>query len=165
MPPMGQPPMGQPPMGQPPMGQPQMPPPPMGQPYGAPMAGGLMFPPGVVLAPVGRRIGAYFLGAVLAIVTLIIGYIIWGLIAWRKGTSPAFQVLGMRVWHPESQQRAGFGRMALRNIVGGIAVGILSWITGLISFILFLSRDDHKSLQDLIASTVVVHDPNKVLGY
>jgi uncharacterized RDD family membrane protein YckC len=155
----------------PPMGQPPMPS--MGQPYGAPMAGGLyqdpnsglMLPPGTVLAPVGRRIGAYFLGALLAIVTLIIGYIIWGLIAWRKGTSPAFQVLGMRVWHPESQQRASFGRMALRNIVGGIAVGILSWITGLISFILFLSRGDHKSLQDLIASTIVVHDPNKVLDY
>ena len=54
--------------------------------------------------------------------------------------------------------------MALREIVGRIAEGILSIITELISFILFLSRPDHKPIHDLIASTVVLHDPNKVLG-
>ena len=42
---------------------------------------GLMLPEGVQLASVGRRIGAYFLSALLAVVTLGIGYVIWGLIA------------------------------------------------------------------------------------
>jgi len=53
--------------------------------------------------------------------------------------------------------------MALRDIVGGIAQGILSFITGIASFVLFLSGKQHKSIPDLVASTVVVYDPNKVL--
>lgn len=124
----------------------------------------LLLPQGVQLAGVGRRIGAYFLSLVLLIVTLGIGYIIWGLIAWGKGRSPAFQVLGMRCWKPAENRVADWGTMALRDIVGGIAQGILGAITGLVSFILFLTGKQHKSLLDLIGSTVVVHDPNKVLG-
>jgi hypothetical protein len=41
-------------------------------------ASGLALPEGVQLASVGRRIGAYFLAIPLAIVTLGIGYVIWG---------------------------------------------------------------------------------------
>jgi uncharacterized RDD family membrane protein YckC len=152
----------------PPYGAPLPPPP--GQ--GGALAGGvyqdptsgLVLPQGTTLASSGRRIGAFFLAIPLSIVTLFIGYIIWGLIAWSKGTSPALQVLGMRVWRPETQTRASFGYMALRDIVGRIVDGILSIITELISFIFMLSRPDRKTLHDLIAGTVVVHDPNKVLG-
>lgn len=121
-----------------------------------------LLPPGVVLAPVGRRIGAYFLAIPLFIVTLGIGYIIWGLILWRQGTSPAFKVLKMWVVPQTGGTPVGFGRMALRNIVGGIVQGILSWITELISFILFLVRPLHQPLTDLVASTTVVHDPTGV---
>jgi len=142
--------------------------PPGAQPVGAgfhfDQASGLVLPDGVELASHGRRIGAYFLAIPLMLVTLVIGYLIWGLIAWGKGTSPALQVLGMKVYRPDQRQTATFGPMALRNIVGGIAQGILSVITLLVSFILFLTRPDRRSLPDLIASTVVVHDPNKVLG-
>ena len=53
-------------------------------------------PEGTELASVGRRIGAYFLAIPLWIVTLGIGYIVWGLIAWGNGQTPALQVLGMR---------------------------------------------------------------------
>ena len=127
-------------------------------------ASGIALPAGVELASHGRRIGAYFLAIPLMIVTLGIGYLIWGIVAWTKGTSPALQVLGMKVHRPDQRQVASFGTMALRNIVGGIAQGILSIITLLISFILFLTRPDRRSLPDLIASTVVVHDPNKVLA-
>ena len=156
-------------------GIPQAPPVPAGYGYGTeqPMVApqgmyyepnsGLTLPEGVQLAPVGRRIGAYFLSIVLVIVTLGIGYIIWGLIAWGKGTSPAFQVLGMRCWKPAENKVAGWGTMALRNIVGGIAQGILSFITVIVSFVLFLSSKKHQSIPDLVGSTVVVHDPNKVL--
>jgi uncharacterized RDD family membrane protein YckC len=125
---------------------------------------GLTLPNGVTLANPGRRIGAYFLAIPLLVVTLGIGYIIWGLIAWRRGQSPALQVLGMRCWRPETNSVAGFGRMALRDIVGRIADGILSIITELISFILMLSSPRRQSLHDLIGGTVVLHDPNKVLA-
>lgn len=156
-------------------GIPQAPPVPEGYGYGAPQQMGvpqgmyydpqseLTLPVGVELAGVGIRIGAYFLSLVLLVITLGIGYIIWGLVAWNKGTSPAFQVLGLRCWKPAEGRLASWGTMALRNIVGGIAQGILGAITGLVSFILFLSGKQHKSLLDLVGGTVVVRDPNKVL--
>jgi uncharacterized RDD family membrane protein YckC len=162
------------PPGPPPGAYPGAPPVAPGYGYGAPgavpagmyfdRASGLMLPNGVQLASVGRRIGAYFLAIPLLIVTLVIGYIIWGLVLWGRGTSPALKVLGMKVWKPSEQRVGSFGTMALRDIVGMIVQGILSVITLLISFILFLSGKEHKTLPDHIAGTVVVYDPNKVLG-
>lgn len=157
--------------GPPPGGYPAAPPPMAGPPAGPGTPGlvydpasGVYLPPGVQLASVGRRIGAYFLAIPLVIVTLGIGYIIWGLILWGQGTSPALKVLGMRCWVPEKGEVAGFGRMALRDIIGRIVDGILSFITELISFIMFVSTAKRQSLHDLVGGTVVVHDPNKVLG-
>jgi uncharacterized RDD family membrane protein YckC len=146
------------------MTDPSTPPPPPPTPPMGPSAAEIVLPAGVELASHGRRIGAYFLSILLAIVTLGIGYLIWGLIVWGKGTSPALQVLGMKVYRPQDQKVATWGTMALRDIVGGIVQGILSVITLLVSFILFLTRPDRRTIADLIASTVVVYDPNKVLG-
>jgi uncharacterized RDD family membrane protein YckC len=127
-------------------------------------ASGLMLPQGTQLASVGRRIGAYFLAIPLFIVTLGIGYIVWGLVVWGRGQTPALQVLGMRCYRPETGKVASWGWMALREIIGRLLDGILSIITGLVSFILFAARADHRSLHDLVAGTVVLHDPNKVLA-
>jgi uncharacterized RDD family membrane protein YckC len=124
---------------------------------------GLLLPQETELASPGRRIGAYFLAVPLIIVTLVIGYIIWGLIAWGSGQTPTLQILGMRCYRPETKRVAGFWWMALREIVGGILEGLLSIITLLISFILMLTRPDRKTIHDLVAGTVVLRDPNKVL--
>jgi uncharacterized RDD family membrane protein YckC len=175
-----QPPPGysQPPPGfpQPPPSFPQAPPVPAGYGYGQPggqpvpaglyfdQQSGLMLPQGTVLASSGRRIGAFFLASPLAIVTLGIGYVIWGLIAWGNGQTPTQQVLGMRCYRPETNRIAGFWWMALREVVGGIADSILYIITELISFIFMLTRPDRRALHDLVAGTVVLHDPNKVLS-
>jgi uncharacterized RDD family membrane protein YckC len=127
-------------------------------------ASGLVLPSGTQLASSGRRIGAFFLSIPLAIVTLFIGYAIWGLIVWGNGQTPALQVLGMRCWRPETRRVAGWGWMALRETVGRIADGFLSIITEILSLILMVSRPDRRSLHDLVAGTVVLHDPDKVLG-
>jgi uncharacterized RDD family membrane protein YckC len=126
-------------------------------------ATGLVLPNGTVLASPGRRIGAFFLAIPLSIVTLGIGYLIWGLIVWGNGQTPALQVLGMRCWRPEEARVATFWWMALREIVGRILDGILSIITELVSFFFMLSRPDRRTLHDLIAGTVVLHDPDNVL--
>jgi uncharacterized RDD family membrane protein YckC len=122
---------------------------------------GLLLPNGTELASIGRRIGAYFLAIPLLLVTLGIGYIIWGLILWPSGRSPALSVLGMRVWKPNEQRVASFGTMALRDIVGGIIEGIS--IIGLISFIMMCASKDRRPLHDIIGGTIVLYDPNKVL--
>jgi uncharacterized RDD family membrane protein YckC len=124
---------------------------------------GLTLPEGVVLASVGRRIGAFFLAIPLAIVTLGIGYAIWGLIVWGQGTTPALQVLGMRCWRPEENQVPGWGWMALRQVIGRFVVESIISIIGLISLILMCVNRDRKCLHDMIAGTVVLHDPSKVL--
>jgi uncharacterized RDD family membrane protein YckC len=125
---------------------------------------GLMLPEGTVLASIGGRIGAYFLAIPLCIVTLGIGYIIWGLIVWGNGQTPALQVLGMRCWRPETNRVAGFWYMALREIVGRFLEGILSLITLITSFVLMVTGRERKTIHDYIAGTVVLHDPNKVLA-
>ena len=162
--------------GQPPPGFPQAPPVPAGYGYGQPggqpvpagmyldQQSGLMLPQGTVLANPGRRIGAFFLAIPLVIITLGIGYVVWGLIAWGNGQTPALQVLGMRCFRPEDNRVPGFWWMALRETVGRICDGILSIITELTSFIFMLTRPDRKTLHDLVAGTVVLHDPNKVLS-
>src|SRR6201999_785436 len=81
---------------------------------------GVLIPQGTQLASKGRRIGAYFLAIPLAIVTLGIGYLIWGMIAWGNGQTPALQVLGMRCWRPETNEVPGWWWMALREVVGRI---------------------------------------------
>lgn len=125
---------------------------------------GLVLPQGVQLASVGRRIGAWFLAIPLAIVTLLIGYVIWGLIVWGRGQTPALQVLGMRCWRSDTGRVAGWGWMALREVIGRFCEGIVGIITLLVSFILMLTSRERRCLHDLVAGTVVVHDPNKVLA-
>lgn len=125
---------------------------------------GLLLPQGTELASVGRRIGAWFLSILLTIVTLGIGYIIWGLIVWGRGQTPALQVLGMRVWRPDDRRPASWGYMALREIIGRIVDGVLSIVTELISFIMFCAGKQRKSLHDMVAGTVVLYDPNKVIA-
>jgi len=124
-------------------------------------ASGLALPQGTELASIGRRIGAYFLAIPLMIVTLVIGYVIWGLVVWGRGQTPALQVLGMRVWRPADNARASFGIMALREIIGRFVEGL--FILPLVGFILFLTNKERKSLHDMIAGTVVLYDPNKLL--
>ena len=126
---------------------------------------GLSLPPGVELASTGRRIAAWFLAFPLAVVTLGIGYAIWGLVVWSRGTTPALQVLGMRCWKPATGRPATWGTMALREIIGGIVENLLGWLTGLASFIVMLASGDRRCIHDMIAGTVVVRDPGRVLPY
>jgi uncharacterized RDD family membrane protein YckC len=121
---------------------------------------GLVLPDGTALAPVGRRIGAYFLGALLSVVTLGIGYLIWGAISWSNGQSPVQQVLSLQVWKPQERVNATWGTMFLRGLAYYFC---MIPIVNLVSFFLFVSGREHRALHDSIASVVVLHDPNKVL--
>jgi uncharacterized RDD family membrane protein YckC len=122
---------------------------------------GLVLPVGTVLAPVGRRIGAWFLGGLLSVVTLGIGYAIWGLIAWSKGQTPAQQILGLQTWRPQEMVNATWGTMFLRGLAW-VFLGVIPFAQ-LVSFFLFLSSKEHRALHDSVASVIVLHDPNNVL--
>jgi uncharacterized RDD family membrane protein YckC len=70
----------------------------------------------------------------------------------------------MRCWRPETNRVPGFWFMALRVIPGRIIDGLLSFITLITSFVLFVSGRQHRALHDYIAGTVVLYDPHKVLA-
>jgi len=122
------------------------------------------YAPGGAGAPVstaGKRFGAYLLEALLLIVTLFIGWLIWSLVVWSKGQTPAKAVLGMRCINTTTGRAATWGTMALRELVGKLILGNITFgITTIVSAIMVLvDNERHEALWDKIASTVVVDDP------
>ena len=162
--------------------------PPPHYPYGAPSSGrgpGTL-PPGVEIAPLGKRVlagvtpGVLF-GVLYVFATalrdhgagagaglfglLYLAYAVWGLVLWGRGQTPTLVLFGMRCWIPAEGRVPGWGVMALREIVG--AWIIETWTLGIgavISLVVMLVRADHKCLHDLVARTIVVNDPRGVLG-
>lgn len=135
---------------------PQPPQPPPGM-YVDPESG-LVLPQGVHLASRGQVARAWFLGLVLFIVTLAVGYIAWSLFTWGEGRSPAQRMLGLRCWLPEPLRVAGRKQMAWRQITGFFLNG-----GGLAGFFIWCSSERLRSLGDFIADTVILHDPDGVL--
>lgn len=125
-------------------------------------------PPGVVVSSAGKRLGAYALDGLLVLVTLIIGWLIWSLIVWGKSTSPGKQLLHMKVVKKDTGLRAGYGTMALRELVGkwlivGVAIGLICSIATIVLDFMLLWDKDRQQLWDKIAGTIVVDDPNEVI--
>jgi uncharacterized RDD family membrane protein YckC len=119
---------------------------------------GLILPRGVRLASRGRVAAAWFLGFLLFVVTLGVGYVAWSLFAWGEGRSPAQRILGLRCWQPEPRRVAGREQMALRQITGFCLNGQL-----LAGFFIWLISNDMRSVGDFFADTVILHDPDGVL--
>ena len=115
---------------------------------------------GEPIATPGVRLGSFLLECLLAVVTLGIGWIIWSLIVWGRGTTPGHQVLRLYVVDAKSGRTASWGHMALREFVmKGLVGGIASSFTFGVYFIvdsLFVVREDRKTLHDLMSSTSVV---------
>ncbi|MCY3577308.1 MAG: RDD family protein [bacterium] len=149
---------------------PPLPPPPPGSVAGAspPGAGSLPPDPLSMLASKGRRFGAYLLEIPLVFVTLGIGYLVWMLIVWARGQTPAKQVLRMRVVRLEERRAAHWGWMAMRNFVLGVLIGFplelifsgLSILWLLANAIALLVSSRNQALWDMMLKTVVVHDPD-----
>jgi uncharacterized RDD family membrane protein YckC len=125
------------------------------------------------LASFQHRLGALFLDAALFLVTLGIGWIIWSLIVWGEGQTPAKKILRIRVYAAETQRPATWGHMAIRELLIylslGIAAGLLDLITfgilgtlGLIAWyvleIVFYFTKDKRTLRDLLVKTLIINE-------
>jgi uncharacterized RDD family membrane protein YckC len=119
-----------------------------------------MLPIGVTFTTAGRRFGQYALDALLFIVTLGIGYLIWSLFIWRRGETPAMQILRIKVVKLDTAVPATWGTMALREFVGKyIVMGLISSIffPAWVVLVFMLMWDKNKQeLWDKIAGTIVV---------
>ena len=120
-----------------------------------------------------HRLGALVLDAVLMGLTLGIGWLIWSLVIWGNGQTPAKQILKIRVYNAETGRVVAWGHMALREaLLGwwfglGIASGLLSLVTfgiGGLAFIawyvveiVFYFTKDSRTLRDLWAKTAVIN--------
>ncbi len=107
------------------------------------------------------RLGAYLLELLLYIVTLGIGWLIWGAIVANDGQTPAKRLLKQRAVNSRTGQPASFAEMLfLRGLVAGWVSGFAVLFTlGIILFMPFW--DDHnRNLWDRVSGTYVVDDPH-----
>lgn len=118
-------------------------------------------PPGTQMSSLGKRFGAYLLDGLLVIVTLVIGWIIWDLIAWKNGQSPAKQILKMRCIDLNTGRSATWGKMFLREFIGKYIVAGACFILTIVSIVMIFG-DTRQALWDKLAGTIVVDDPNDV---
>ena len=109
------------------------------------------------------------------------GWLAWWIIDWDSGRSPAKAILHTRVVRADDRELPGFGRMALREVVGkAIPAGVgligilmlgggssaarfllaasLAWFATLI--VAALLDDQRRTLWDMFAGTIVVLDPD-----
>lgn len=121
-------------------------------------------PASVHLASPGKRFGGYLLEGVLLVFTLGIGWLIWALIVFARGQTPAKHLLGMKVVRLRTGQRATWGTMFLREVIAKWIIGVLSLFTlGIVNFWLVWDKNNQE-LWDKVVGTVVVNDPNKELA-
>jgi len=122
-------------------------------------------PETVRLSSAWRRLGGYLLEGVLFVVTLIVGWLIWSIIVWGRGETPAKQLLGMRVVHRETLTAAGRGRMFVREVPCKFLMWLIALATflGNIFYFWLLWDSERQELWDKMVDTVVVNDPGDLL--
>ena len=123
--------------------------------------------PMTMLSSRGQRLGAFLLEIPLIIFTLLIGWLIWSLIVYSRGQTPAKQLLKMRVVNVEEWRAAGWVSMFVREwILKGaipiglnyITLGIVGTLWTLVGGIMVLVNDKHQALWDRMLKTVVISD-------
>jgi uncharacterized RDD family membrane protein YckC len=119
---------------------------------------------GVRLSSAGKRLGGYLLDVVLVFALLGIGWIVWSLIVWGRGQTPAKQVLEMRIVHRSTRKQASWGRTALREVVGRGLIGLVAAVTivGYVLYFWLLWDRNRQELWDKLADTIVVNDAHNL---
>jgi uncharacterized RDD family membrane protein YckC len=122
-------------------------------------------PATVRLSSAWRRLGGYLLEGLLILLTLLIGWLVWSIIVWGRGQTPAKQLLGMRVLNRETLVSAGRGRMFAREIPCKWIIELFASITvvGFVVYFWLLWDKERQELWDKMVETIVVNDPENVL--
>ena len=68
-------------------------------------------------ASLGKRIEALALAPLLVVVTLGVGWLIWCVLEWRKGRTPSYRLLGLRVVRTSDEQPIRLVRSCARSSI------------------------------------------------
>lgn len=129
---------------------------PFGMPDPATMHAGNGLPARFTPCDNGVRFGAWALDFLLAVVTCGIGWLIWSIVLWNQGTSPAKKMLKLVIIDVATGQPANMGKMAMRELVGKWLLGSISFgVTTLVGGIMILASDKRQGIWDQIAGTTV----------
>ncbi len=107
----------------------------------------------------GIRLGSWLLDALLGLVTLYVGWLIWALFTAEEGQTPAKRLLGLRVIREDRQEPASLLWMFfVRGIFGGLVAWLLSMFT--LGIILFMPLWDGKNrnIWDRASGCVVIRE-------
>lgn len=120
-----------------------------------------------------HRLGAYALDAALALLTLFVGWLIWSMIIWGEGQTPAKKILGIRVYSSISKTKVTWGHMAVREflipfaLVIGLSVmnlltfgilGTMGYIAWIVLEIVWYFTKGSLTLRDIVVKTLVVNE-------
>jgi uncharacterized RDD family membrane protein YckC len=122
-------------------------------------------PGSVRLTSAWGRLGGNLLEGLLMVVTLFVGWLVWSIVVWGRGQTPAKQLLGKRVLVRDTLAPAGRGRMCAREVLCKGLIGFLSnlIVVGFIVYFWLLWDSDRQELWDKMAGTIVVNDPENAL--
>ena len=122
-------------------------------------------PESVRLSSAWGRLGGNLLEGLLMVVTLFVGWVVWSVIVWGRGQTPAKQLLGRRVVGRDSLTPVGRGRMFVRELLCKGLIGVVSNLTlvGFVVYFWLLWDSDRQELWDKRAGTIVVNDPENAL--
>ena len=108
-----------------------------------------------------RRIfGSWLLEAVLVVVTLVIGWLVWMLFSAKKAQSPAKSLTGIFIVNVETGRAVGAGEVWVRDVVLKIIVANAVIFGHFIDSVWVLFDRDRQALHDKVVKTVVVYAPN-----
>ncbi len=123
----------------------------------------LGLPPGTTLASKGQRTLAALVDAVIFVLSLAVGWILWGALStWAEGRTPGHELLGLRVVDLSTGRQADRMKMAQRAAIDTIlTLGfVLYLIPPLVNLAPVYFTQHNQRVADLVLSTVVVRDPS-----
>ena len=114
-----------------------------------------------------HRLGALALDVVLLVFTFGIGWLVWSLILWNEGQTPAKKILKLRTYSFESGTVATWGHMSVREFLIPTTVSIVSYIpyigwaisiAYIVVEIVFYFTKGQRSFTDYWAKTAIINE-------